>query len=146
MSASLAHPVRDEPVHQVNGVSGQAVSSMYKLKDYDNHDGGFFVFGDLSIRMEGQYRIKFTLFEITLQGAVSLKSIYSDVFSVYSSKTFPGMLESTFLSRSFSDQGVRLRIRKEHRVQMYVISFISLYYALFTLVDIGTVLVNEKHR
>lgn len=34
------------------------------------------------------------------------------------------MLESTFLSRSFSDQGVRLRIRKEHRVQMYAISFL----------------------
>lgn len=37
MCASLAHPVRDEPVHEANGVSGQAVSSMYKLKDYDNH-------------------------------------------------------------------------------------------------------------
>lgn len=30
-------------------------------------------------------------------------------------KNFPGMLESTFLSRSFADQGVKLRIRKEPR-------------------------------
>ncbi|KAL8897892.1 MAG: hypothetical protein Q9207_006973 [Kuettlingeria erythrocarpa] len=30
-------------------------------------------------------------------------------------KAFPGMSESTFLSRSFADQGVRLRIRKEPR-------------------------------
>ncbi|CAG8537854.1 16914_t:CDS:2, partial [Acaulospora colombiana] len=42
----------------------------------------------------------------------------SDVFTVYPPKTFPGMSESTFLSRSFSDQGVRIRIRKEHRIQM----------------------------
>ncbi|KAF7722112.1 hypothetical protein EC973_003692 [Apophysomyces ossiformis] len=30
---------------------------------------------------------------------------------------FPGMSESTFLTRSFSDQGVRIRIRKETRVK-----------------------------
>ncbi|KAI9498224.1 velvet factor [Zychaea mexicana] len=117
MGATLVRPnLADNSC--IGGLAGQMVSSMHKLKDYDNNDGGFFVFGDLSIRMEGQFRLQFTLFEITTQGAVSLKSIYSDVFTVYSSKTFPGMLESTFLSRTFSDQGVRLRIRKEHRVQM----------------------------
>jgi hypothetical protein len=47
-----------------------------------------------------------------------LQSITSDVFQVYSAKQFPGMLDSTFLSRSFSDQGVRIRIRKEHRIKM----------------------------
>ncbi|KAI8142609.1 velvet factor [Fennellomyces sp. T-0311] len=102
----------------MSGLAGQTVSSMYKLKDYDNNDGGFFVFGDLSVRIEGQFRLRFTLFEITTQGVISLKSIISDILTVYSTKAFPGMLESTFLSRSFSDQGVRLRIRKEHRVQM----------------------------
>lgn len=35
-------------------------------------------------------------------------------------KSFPGMMESTFLSRSFADQGVKLRIRKEPRTMMYV--------------------------
>lgn len=30
------------------------------------------------------------------------------------------MLDSTFISRSFSDQGVRIRIRKEHRIKMLV--------------------------
>lgn len=58
------------------------------------------------------------MFEISKFGATNLKSIYSNAFQVYTSKLFPGMLESTFLSRSFSDQGVRIRIRKEHRVQM----------------------------
>jgi hypothetical protein len=33
-------------------------------------------------------------------------------------KNFPGMAESTILSRSFADQGVKLRIRKEARNMM----------------------------
>ena len=41
---------------------------------------------------------------------------------VYSHRFFPGMLESTFLSRSFSDQGVRLRVRKEPRILGCVLS------------------------
>lgn len=27
-------------------------------------DGGFFVFGDLSIKVEGEFRLQFTLFEM----------------------------------------------------------------------------------
>ena len=27
-------------------------------------DGGFFVFGDLSVKLEGEYRLKFSLFEM----------------------------------------------------------------------------------
>ncbi|KAK4514907.1 Tim44 domain-containing protein [Mucor velutinosus] len=120
MSVSLVNPsTHEDIVHSTqNTLSGQTSSSMYKLKDINNHDGGFFVFGDLSVKLEGQFRLKFSMFEISTYGATNLKSIYSNVFQVYPSKTFPGVLESTFLSRSFSDQGVRIRIRKEHRVQM----------------------------
>lgn len=39
----------------------------------------------------------------------------AEILVVFASKNFPGMAESTFLSRSFGDQGVRLRIRKEPR-------------------------------
>ncbi|KAG0171408.1 hypothetical protein DFQ29_008841, partial [Apophysomyces sp. BC1021] len=119
MCANLAHPSNDDEVYTPNhnALSGQTVSSMYKLKDIDNYDGAFFIFGDLSVKVEGHFRLKFTLFEITTTGAVSLKSVFSDVFIVYSTRTFPGMLDSTFLSRSFSDQGARIRIRKEHRTQ-----------------------------
>lgn len=76
------------------------------------------MFGDLSVKLEGKFRLKFSMFEINDLGATNLKTVYSDPFQVYPSKSFPGMLESTFLSRSFSDQGARIRIRKEHRVQM----------------------------
>ncbi|RCH80134.1 hypothetical protein CU098_006618 [Rhizopus stolonifer] len=120
MSVTLVHSNTQEAISTQNILTGQTASSMYKLKDINNHDGGFFVFGDLSVKLEGQFRLKFSMFKITKVGATNLSSIYSDVFQVYSPKTFPGMLESTFLSRSFSDQGVRIRIRKEHRVQMNI--------------------------
>ncbi|KAI8334050.1 velvet factor [Blakeslea trispora] len=117
MSVSLVDSDR-LPIRSSYGLSGQTCSSMYKLKDMNNQDGGFFVFGDISIRREGYFRLKFSVFELSVEGAIHRQSIYSNVFQVYSAKTFPGLLESTFLSRSFSDQGVRLRIRKEHCIQL----------------------------
>lgn len=39
---------------------------------------------------------------------------------VLTPKAFPGMAESTPMSRSFADQGVKLRIRKEARSSVYV--------------------------
>ncbi|EWC44790.1 hypothetical protein DRE_06428 [Drechslerella stenobrocha 248] len=111
-------------------LAGTLVSSLHRLKDIDNTgsrheqpadlfviflDGGFFVFGDLSVKVEGQFRLRFSLFEISNNEVHYIKSITSNPFTVYPMKNFPGMSESTFLSRSFGDQGVRLRIRKEPR-------------------------------
>ncbi|CAG8614090.1 685_t:CDS:2 [Paraglomus occultum] len=121
MCANLVHPSQENS-EQYNMsprvLTGTVVSSLHKLKDIDNQDGGFFVFGDISVRIEGRFRLRFSLFEIIGDEVVHILSILSDIFNVYSPKTFPGMSESTFLSRSFSDQGVKIRIRKEHRIQM----------------------------
>lgn len=38
--------------------AGRTVSANARL------DGGFFVFGDLSVKIEGEFRLKFTLFEM----------------------------------------------------------------------------------
>ncbi|KAL2857911.1 velvet factor-domain-containing protein [Aspergillus pseudoustus] len=103
------------PVSPTTSLTGTLVSSLHRLKDVDNTDGGFFVWGDLSVKVEGEYRLKFTLFEMRKTEVVYLKSIISDRFTVSPPKSFPGMAESTFLSRSFADQGVKLRIRKEPR-------------------------------
>ncbi|KAF9288329.1 hypothetical protein BGZ68_000459 [Mortierella alpina] len=103
------------PAHRA--LAGTVVSSLNRLKDVDNSDGGFFVFGDISARIEGHFRFRFTLCEL-LEGRVfHLMSTVSNILTVHSSKTFPGISESTFLSRSFSDQGVRIRIRKDHHVK-----------------------------
>jgi hypothetical protein len=100
-----------------NALLGTIVSSLYSLKDTDNSVGGFFVFGDLSVKCEGTYRLEFTLFELKMpdKWCWFLASVRSDPFTVYAQKYFPGMAESTFLTRSFSDQGVRLRLRKDSR-------------------------------
>ncbi|KAI9829453.1 MAG: hypothetical protein M1826_005635 [Phylliscum demangeonii] len=103
------------PVATQNALAGTLVSSLHRLKDVDNSDGGFFVFGDLSVKIEGEFRLLFSLFEMLKAEVIHIKSVMSDPFTVYAPKHFPGMSESTFISRSFGDQGVRLRIRKEPR-------------------------------
>ncbi|KAL8816236.1 MAG: hypothetical protein Q9223_004720 [Gallowayella weberi] len=102
-----AHADADNPkqLDTQSYLSGSLVSSLHRLKDVDNSDGGFFVFGDLSVRVEGEYRLRFSLFEMCNTEVVYIKSTLSPPFEVWTSKAFPGMLESTFLSRSFGDQG-----------------------------------------
>ncbi|ORZ26236.1 velvet factor-domain-containing protein [Absidia repens] len=101
--------------HGHRTTAGTVVQSSHKLKDADNIDGSFFVFADISVRLEGDYRLKFTLFEIVSEHVQRLASVISDPFTVYSPKYFPGMSESSLLTRLFSEQGVRIRIRKDTR-------------------------------
>ncbi|KAF8542280.1 velvet factor-domain-containing protein [Trichophaea hybrida] len=117
MCTNLYSAVHDSPslIPPHQALAGTLVSSLHRLKDIDNSDGGFFVFGDLSVKIEGEFRLRFSLFEMMKNEVVHIKSITSEPFTVYAAKNFPGMSESTFLSRSFGDQGVRLRIRKEPR-------------------------------
>lgn len=130
MYASLMAGDLDEEIHllrdgRTRSTTGSVVSSLYHLKDIDNTDAGFFVFPDLSVRMEGDYRLKLSLFEIIGKEVFHCKSIISSVFFVYSAKKFPGMEESTFLSRSFADQGLKIRIRKELRQRRKVRTYES---------------------
>ncbi|KAI7818300.1 velvet factor, partial [Gamsiella multidivaricata] len=120
MCCNLVHA--DDPLGEIvapahRALAGTVVSSLNRLKDVDNSDGGFFVFGDMSVRIEGRFSLRMTLFELIEGQVVHVMTTVSNPFTVYSSKTFPGMSESTFLSRSFSDQGVRIRIRKDHHVK-----------------------------
>lgn len=45
-------------------MSGSVASSLFCLKDIDDSIGGFFVFSDLSVKVEGTFRLKFKLYEI----------------------------------------------------------------------------------
>lgn len=42
-----------------------------------------------------------------------LATAFSDVFTVWSAKKFPGVKESTPLSKCFATQGVKIPIRKD---------------------------------
>ncbi|KAL0952514.1 hypothetical protein HGRIS_006776 [Hohenbuehelia grisea] len=124
MFASLAKPDDDAELHWLKDgrtrcTTGSVVSSLYHLKDseHNNEDAGFFVFPDLSVRTEGSYRLKLSLFEVVGNNVRHCKSIFSAPFYVYTAKKFPGMEESTPLSCSLADQGIKIRIRKDIRVR-----------------------------
>ncbi|KAI9729242.1 MAG: velvet protein [Cirrosporium novae-zelandiae] len=106
---------------------------------------GYFVFPDLSVRHEGKYRLIFNLFEEVKDeknidaepqpnlseppqnaypGTPSTTSCFyprlevkSEPFNVYSAKKFPGLNESTQLSRLIAEQGCRVRIRRDVRMR-----------------------------
>lgn len=90
---------------------------MHRLKDLSNSEGAFFVFGDLAATITGKARLHFSLYEVKPGQGYNLlhKTITSNVMDVQSSRDWEGTKESTMLSRSFSEQGVKLRLRKESR-------------------------------
>ncbi|KAL5614890.1 hypothetical protein BROUX41_004969 [Berkeleyomyces rouxiae] len=103
---------------------GQSVVSAQRLTDTDDKVGVWFILHDLSVRTEGNFRLKFTVVNIAAdnnssnvsinQGSVPiLASCFSDAFTVYSAKKFPGVCESTALSKCFASQGIKIPIRKE---------------------------------
>lgn len=46
-------------------------------------DGGFFVFGDVSVKIEGEFRLRFSLFEMVRerQEVMYIKSVMSEPFT-----------------------------------------------------------------
>jgi hypothetical protein len=108
---------------------------------------GYFIFPDLSVRHEGHYRLSFNLFEeikdpkdedatpampqpneqplmsqsSTTSGPQSFLNfrllVRSRPFQVFSAKKFPGLCESTQLSRMVAEQGCRVRIRRDVRMR-----------------------------
>ena len=67
MYASLVNPATMEEIQDPEGekyCTGSLCSSLYRLKDLDGYYGGFFVFPDLMVSKEGEFRLKFTLYEV----------------------------------------------------------------------------------
>ncbi|KAJ3072912.1 hypothetical protein HK102_006144 [Quaeritorhiza haematococci] len=81
--------------------------------------GCFFVFPELSVRLDGSYRLRFSLIELgdmnTPVAAKMVVTVDSDPFTVYNAKEFPGMQESSDLTKRLATQGFRVPIRKQHR-------------------------------
>ncbi|KAH8926387.1 hypothetical protein BT69DRAFT_1215328, partial [Atractiella rhizophila] len=115
----LVHPDSLEEVRSENGgnkcTAGTVVQSPHRMKDLDGSSSVYFAFPDLSLRVEGTFKLKFVLFEMLEYGAISVASCYSADFKVLSPKLFPGMSESTLLTRHIAEQGFKLRVRKKNR-------------------------------
>lgn len=54
-----------------------------------------------------------SLTQVNTTKAPVLAQVFSDVFTVYSAKRFPGVVESTPLSKCFATQGIKIPIRKD---------------------------------
>jgi hypothetical protein len=101
---------------------GSTTVSAVKLKDAVGQWGLWFVLQDLSVRTEGNFRLKYSVVDlydveqdnqITQGTAAVVASAFSDTFKVYSAKKFPGVIESTALSKAFAQQGIKIPIRKD---------------------------------
>ncbi|KAF1953881.1 hypothetical protein CC80DRAFT_506738 [Byssothecium circinans] len=99
---------------------GSLAVNASKLKDTENKLGFWFVLQDLSVRTEGTFRLKMNFVDVssgnnnnTLNTARApiLASTFSDPFQVFSAKKFPGVIESTPLSKAFASQGIKIPIR-----------------------------------
>jgi hypothetical protein len=114
-------------------LTGTPVAGMAHLER--PHPAGYFIFPDLSVRHEGKYRLGFSLYEELKEVEdmdpevadnpdkhknphVSHRlEVKSAPFTVFSAKRFPGLAESTSLSKVFAEQGCRVRIRRDVRMR-----------------------------
>ena len=113
-------------------LTGTPVAGMVYL-DRPN-PAGYFIFPDLSVRHEGKYRLSFSLYEELKEEKDQDKTedgtkpsgpehvthrleVKSSPFTVFSAKKFPGLTESTTLSRMVAEQGCRVRIRRDVRMR-----------------------------
>ncbi|KAG0213810.1 hypothetical protein BGX28_003484 [Mortierella sp. GBA30] len=110
---SLSNPMASR------NLTGSTVSSGNLLFDLNNEQGVYFVFQDISVRSEGVFTLMFSFaLPPTPDNPSSsvMATVFSEPFTIYSAKKFPGMTESTALSRHFAKQGVKIPIRKEPRI------------------------------
>ncbi|KND04609.1 uncharacterized protein SPPG_00327 [Spizellomyces punctatus DAOM BR117] len=103
-------------------LSGSLVSSCHYLTDLSGSKGAYFVFPDLSIRVEGSFRLKVILTNLASiysgnvdKPAVTVCSAVSQPFSSFNARDYPGLKESTELSKHFADQGIKIPIRRKTR-------------------------------
>lgn len=101
---------------------GSLVSSAYILTDESNVEGLHFVFQDLSVRTEGTFTLRFSFADLANTKTPFMScdvetTVLTEPFKVYSPKKFPGMTESTKLSKIFARQGIKIPIRKENRLR-----------------------------
>jgi hypothetical protein len=115
-------PVQPEEKH-ARVMMGNIFANAVPLEDEHGKRGFFYIFPDLSIRVEGRYRLKFDLLRVVLPpGPPALPGtnhvaaeVLSDVFVVYAAKKFPGMMQSTELTKAIARQGIKISVRGEPR-------------------------------
>jgi hypothetical protein len=81
----------------------------------------FFVFADLSVRVEGSsFKLRYRFFDLCSRMEDSedipvSAELFSGTFVIYSTKEFPGLQASTPLTKHLSRFGVRVNLREGER-------------------------------
>jgi hypothetical protein len=127
--AAAQTPVSIVPNHSqgmyTRNLIGSLAVNAAKLQDDVGKVGLWFVLQDLSVRTEGVFRLHMRFIDVSdvndnsqlnQEHAPVLASVFSDTFQVYSAKKFPGVVESTALSRAFATQGIKIPIRKDAKI------------------------------
>ncbi|EST09017.2 Velvet factor [Kalmanozyma brasiliensis GHG001] len=96
-------------------LEGRLVASANVARDLDGSRACFFVFTDLSIRQEGQFRLAFKLLALAPPGGGVLAEALTEPFTIYSPRRFPGMTESTELAKLLAKQGIQVPLRNDVR-------------------------------
>ncbi|KAL5121938.1 hypothetical protein ACEQ8H_000154 [Pleosporales sp. CAS-2024a] len=117
----MALPTSSLSQNHTRNLIGMNAVNACRLNDPDGKLGFWFVLQDLSVRTEGNFRLKLSMCDVgTGQGTNSVVSTgkcpvlatsFSEPFTVYSAKKFPGVIESTPLSKCFAQQGIKIPIR-----------------------------------
>jgi len=106
---------------------GPLCANACRLKDEHRQLGIFFLFQDLSVRTEGVFRLRMRLMNVGMPPAPDwgspgvttgttpiLAQTYTEAFTVYSAKRFPGVPDTTALSIAFGNQGQKLPLRNRN--------------------------------
>ncbi|KAF9580107.1 hypothetical protein BGW38_003375 [Lunasporangiospora selenospora] len=107
-------------------LTGAITASAALLRGLDGKLGIYFAFPDISVRTEGTYTLKFSFTILPIMHGQEMRprqqtssvqaTVFSEHFTIYTAKRFPGMTGSTELSKILADQGLRIPLRKEPRV------------------------------
>ncbi|THV08274.1 hypothetical protein K435DRAFT_958870 [Dendrothele bispora CBS 962.96] len=128
----LAAPAGGVPIHlprhtYTRTLVGPLSANATRLLDEHRKPGIFFLFQDLSVRTEGTFRLRMRLMNVGAPpapeaGALSihtevspvLAQTFTEPFTVFSAKRFPGVPDTTALSIAFGNQGQKLPLRNRN--------------------------------
>ncbi|ORY49861.1 hypothetical protein BCR33DRAFT_713465 [Rhizoclosmatium globosum] len=91
---------------------GQDLALAQVLEDLVGDEGIYFVFQDLCVRCTGKFRLHFDVFDIRRPGP-AICSVISDEIEVFRTNHFPGMPDTTELSKCFARQDVPIKISSQ---------------------------------
>ncbi|KAJ1723397.1 hypothetical protein LPJ53_002261 [Coemansia erecta] len=121
-SSTNVHGLGDDQCYEQMAL-GSLASSAHHVRDLEDKRGCFFCFPDIRVRHPGRFRLRFTLIRLQTTGITRDEPIsvliheLSEPFTVYTTRDFPGVDESTTLSKRLNMQGVGIPIRNKGRLK-----------------------------